>query len=60
MAHVPMQKKGYPTPRKGDRPQAPPWRCQGCRYIVTLGVKPYCRICRSKGLDVQEAHDGRP
>jgi hypothetical protein len=41
--------RGYPTPRP-ERPQGPPWRCSGCRYIVSEGTRPYCRICRSRGL----------
>jgi hypothetical protein len=49
MAHISMQKRRSPTQRL-DRPQGPPWRCQGCRYIVTQGDKPYCRMCRAKGL----------
>jgi rRNA maturation endonuclease Nob1 len=55
---IPMQKRGSPLLHPGDRPQGPPWRCAGCRYIVTQGDKPYCRICRSKGLGTQEERDG--
>jgi hypothetical protein len=50
---IPMQKRGYPTPHRSDRPHGPPWRCQGCKYIVTQGEKPLCRICRSQGRGVQ-------
>jgi hypothetical protein len=57
MAH-PMTKRRYPPPRQ-ESPQAPPWRCKGCRYIVSEGTRPYCRLCRGKGLGAQEESGGR-
>jgi len=53
MANAPAMKRRFPLPRP-ERPQSLPWRCQGCRYIVNQGDKPYCRMCRAKGLGAQE------
>jgi hypothetical protein len=50
MAKPVTVKRGYPTSRQRECPQGPPWRCVGCQYIMSRSEKPYCRICRAKGL----------